>query len=195
MERLPCMKLDADERSLLLKIARSSLESGLCHGHASQPDPASLPEKLCLPGACFVTLHRQGRLRGCIGSLEASEPMAQAVAGAAFAAGFRDPRFPPLSADELTQLDLEISILSPLQELAVRSEEDLLERLRPGIDGLLLEEGRRHAVYLPSVWSQLPQPGQFVDQLKLKGGWPADYWSEKMRVRIFQTETIEEPAA
>ena len=189
------MKLDADERSLLLKIARDSLESGLRHGHTGHPDPDSLPENLRLPGACFVTLHRQGRLRGCIGSLEAREPVAQAVAWAAFAAGFQDPRFPPLSADELNQLDLEISILSPLQELDVSSEQDLLERLRPGIDGLLLDEGRRHAVYLPSVWSQLPEPVQFVEQLKLKGGWPADYWSESMRVRCFQTETMEEHAA
>jgi len=189
------MKLDADQRSLLLRIARSSLESGLRHGHAGYPEPGSLPESLRQPGACFVTLHKQGRLRGCIGSLEAREPMAQAVAGSAFAAGFQDPRFPPLSADELTLLDLEISILSPLQELDVSSEQDLLERLRPGIDGLLLDEGRRHAVYLPSVWTQLPEPAQFVEQLKLKGGWPADYWSQSMRVRCFQTETVQELAA
>ncbi|MCJ7556344.1 MAG: AmmeMemoRadiSam system protein A [Gammaproteobacteria bacterium] len=189
------MKLDADQRSLLLKIARNSLESGLRHGHAGYPEPASMPENLRLPGACFVTLHKQGRLRGCIGSLEAREPMAQAVAGSAFAAGFQDPRFPPLCADELTQVDLEISILSPLQDLDVSSEQDLIGRLRPGIDGLLLDEGRHHAVYLPSVWAQIPDPGQFVGQLKLKGGWPADYWSESMRVRLFQTESIHEQAA
>ena len=195
MGRLLCMNLDSDQRGLLLQIVRNSLESGLRHGRAAFPDAGSLPEGLRQPGACFVTLHKQGRLRGCIGSLEASEPLAHAVAGSAFAAGFQDPRFPPLTAGELMLLDLEISILSPMQDLLVDSEKDLLERLRPGIDGLLLEEGRRHAVYLPSVWAQLPQPAQFVEQLKLKGGWPADYWSENMRVRCFQTETIKEPAA
>lgn len=188
------MKLDADQRRLLLRIARDSLEYGLRHGRPGYPEPGSLPDNLCQPAACFVTLHKRGRLRGCIGSLEASEPLARAVAGSAFAAGFQDPRFPPLSAEELMQLDLEISILSPMQELAVSSEQDLLERLRPGIDGLLLEEGRRHAVYLPSVWSQLPEPATFVEQLKLKGGWPAEYWSENMRVSCFQTETMEELA-
>lgn len=188
------MKIDADQRRLLLRIARDSLEYGLRHGRPAYPDLESLSDSLRQPAACFVTLHKRGQLRGCIGSLEASEPLAHAVAGSAFAAGFQDPRFPPLSADELMQLDLEISILTPMQELAVSSEQELLERLRPGIDGLLLEEGWRRAVYLPSVWTQLPEPAQFVEQLKLKGGWPVDYWSENMQVSCFQTETMEELA-
>lgn len=87
-------------------------------------------------------------------------------------------------------LELEISILSPMQDIPVSSEQDLIGVLRPGVDGLALEESWRHAVYLPSVWEQLPEPVEFVRQLKIKGGWPADYWSGEMRARRFQSETI-----
>jgi AmmeMemoRadiSam system protein A len=190
----PCMKLETEDRQRLLKLARTSLEYGLLHGRPWSPDLKTMPEALTVPRACFVTLHKQGSLRGCIGSLEPREPLAAAVAWSAYAAGFEDPRFPALRAEELPQLSLDISILSPMQDLKVDSEQDLREKLRPGVDGLLLEEGRRRAVYLPTVWSQLPDPSGFIQQLKLKGGWPVDYWSGGMRVRIFQTLNIEEQA-
>ncbi len=184
------MKLDKDQQDALLQIAWQSLRHGLQYGRPLEPDLDALPDTLAEPAACFVTLHKGGLLRGCIGSMEASEPLAKAVAWAAFSAGFRDPRFPSLAQEEMDKLTLEISILSPMQDMPVSSEQDLLSTLRPGIDGLLLEEHWRHAVYLPSVWQQLPVPLDFVRQLKLKGGWPANYWSEDMRAKRFQSETI-----
>lgn len=188
------MKLDAKTRKLLFQLAWQSLEHGLEHGSALEPSLADLPKAVRVPAACFVTLHKHGELRGCIGSLQATEPLARAVAHSAFSAGFRDPRFPPLHRNELGQLELEISVLGPMQDMNVSTEQQLLAALRPGVDGLLLEEQWRHAVYLPSVWEQLPDPLQFVQQLKLKGGWRADYWSSAMRARRFQTELICQPA-
>ncbi len=184
------MKLDKDQQDALLQIAWQSLRHGSQYGRPLEPDLDALPDTLAEPAACFVTLHKGGLLRGCIGSMEASEPLAKAAAWAAFSAGFRDPRFPSLAQEEMDKLTLEISILSPMQDMPVSSEQDLLSTLRPGIDGLLLEEHWRHAVYLPSVWQQLPVPLDFVRQLKLKGGWPANYWSEDMRAKRFQSETI-----
>jgi AmmeMemoRadiSam system protein A len=189
-----CMKLDKQARRLLLQLARDSLEHGLSHGCPFKPDLSALPTDLQTPAACFVTLHKDGQLRGCIGSLEPREPLATAVASSAYAAGFQDPRFPAIRAEELPRLSLDISILSPMQELTVASEQELRQRLRPGVDGVLLEEGMRHAVYLPAVWSQLPNPRVFIEQLKLKGGWPANYWSDTLKVRIFQSLGIEQPA-
>lgn len=190
MELSPCMKFDKEQQDALLQIALKSLRHGLQYGRPLQPGPDDLREAFSEPAACFVTLHKDGLLRGCIGSMEATEPLAKAVAWAAFSAGFRDPRFPSLKSEEMENLALEISILTPMQEIAVSSEQDLLDTLRPGIDGLLLEEQWRHAVYLPSVWQQLPEPSDFVRQLKMKAGWPADYWSDEMRARRFQSQTI-----
>lgn len=190
MAPLPCMKLDRDQQELLLQIARQSIHHGMRHGRPLEPDLGALPDGFSRPAACFVTLHKNGLLRGCIGTMEAREPLATAVAGAAFSAGFRDPRFPPLGPEEADRLELEISILSPMQDIPVSSEQDLLTQLRPGIDGVLLEENGRHAVYLPSVWEQLPEPAQFIRQLKMKGGWPADYWSGDMQAKRFQCEII-----
>jgi len=190
MAPLPCMKRDRDQQDLLRQIAWQSLRHGIQYGRHLEPDLDALPRAFCEPAACFVTLHKNGRLRGCIGSMEASDPLAKAVAWASFSAGFRDPRFPSLKSEEMDELALEISILSPMQDLPVSSEQDLLSTLRPGIDGLLLEEHWRHAVYLPSVWEQLPEPSEFVRQLKIKGGWPGDYWSDDMRAKRFQSEII-----
>ena len=190
MAPLPCMKRDKAQQDALLQIAWQSLRHGLQHGRPLEPNLDALPDKLAEPAACFVTLHKDGLLRGCIGSMEASEPLAKAVAWAAFSAGFRDPRFASLRQEEMDELALEISILSPMQDIPVSSEQELLSTLRPGIDGLLLEERWRHAVYLPSVWKQLPVSLDFVRQLKIKGGWPANYWSEDMRAKRFQSQTI-----
>lgn len=184
------MNAESTNHELLLKIAWQSLRHGLRAGRPLEPELQSLPSALSEPAACFVTLHKNGLLRGCIGSMEARDPLAKAVAWSAFSAGFRDPRFPPLEPEELDELALEISVLSPMQEMTISSEQDLLDSLRPEVDGLLLEEGGRHAVYLPSVWEQLPEPTEFVRQLKRKGGWPADYWSSAMRARRFQSEMI-----
>ena len=140
--------------------------------------------------ASFVTLHRQGELRGCIGHLEGVQPLVVDVAENAFAAAFRDPRFPPLAEPELAGLALHISVLTPATELEFESEQDLVAQLRPGIDGLILQEGAARGTFLPSVWESLPDPHQFLAQLKRKAGLPSDHWSERIRVFRYETEAF-----
>ena len=165
------MPTDALGQALLL-TARNAI--GKRFGRAASP-VGTLAE-LAEPGATFVTLTQRGQLRGCIGSLEAQRPLAIDVAENAIAAAFRDPRFPPLAEDEFSRTRVEVSLLTPAEPFPVASEADALSRLRPGIDGLILSYGRHRATFLPQVWESLPEARQFVAQLKLKAGLPADFW-------------------
>ena len=158
--------------SALLRIARNAI--GERFGKPASPVDA-VPE-LAQPGASFVTLTQGGRLRGCIGSLEAYRPLAADVAGNAIAAAFQDPRFPPLEENEFAPTRVEVSLLTPAEALEFDDEADALARLRPGIDGVILSCGQRRATFLPQVWESLPAARQFMAQLKLKAGLPADYW-------------------
>jgi len=144
------------------------------------PQPVTPMPELAALGASFVTLTQNGQLRGCIGSLQAQRPLANDVAENAFAAAFRDQRFPPLSEQELSRTRVEVSLLTAAEPFPVRSEEDALTRLRPGIDGLILSYGRRRATFLPQVWESLPEPRQFIAQLKLKAGLAADFWDPEL---------------
>lgn len=184
--------LDTGERRQLLDIARQSIEQGLHGGQPLRVSQDDLPPRLRKTGGTFVTLRRHGELRGCIGTLEPYQPLAQDVAEHAFAAAFRDPRFPPLRADELDDLTIDIAILGPPEELVFEDEADLVRRLRPGVDGLILQEGARRGTFLPSVWEQLPEPAEFLRQLKRKAGLPADHWSDTLRVWRYQVETVTE---
>ena len=183
-------QLSTEQRTTLLDIARRSIAHGLEHGRALTPDPADYDPTLQRPGATFVTLHLHGQLRGCIGSLEPYRSLVEDVAANAFAAAFRDPRFPPLSAQEQDQLALDISVLSPARPMSFSSEQELLDQLRPGIDGLILEDGPRRGTFLPSVWEQLPEPQAFLHHLKQKAGLPAGYWSTDIRVSRYTTESF-----
>jgi hypothetical protein len=178
------------ERRQLLSLARASIDHGLAHGTPLPPDLAALPASLRAARATFVTLHLDGALRGCIGSLEARRPLAEDVAENAFAAAFRDPRFSPVSATEAPRLELQISVLSPPEPLTCASEEELLARLRPGVDGLILADRGRRGTFLPSVWGQLPEPREFLAHLKRKAGLPADHWSQTLRVERYTTESF-----
>lgn len=184
----PEPRLGAGERRALVELARAAIAAGRDAPWLG-PDLAGLPPTLTAPAASFVTLHRHGELRGCIGSLEAHRPLAEDVAGNARAAAFMDPRFPPVARDELPELELEISVLSPLAPLGVASEAELLAALRPGVDGLVLVDGARRATFLPAVWRQLPEPRQFLAHLKHKAGLPADHWSPAIH---FLRYTVEE---
>jgi AmmeMemoRadiSam system protein A len=124
-----------------------------------------------------VTIKVADELRGCIGSIEPRRILVIDVVKNAHAAAFSDPRFPALTKEEFEHLHAHISVLGPCEAIAFTSEEDLLRRLRPGIDGVILEEGASRATYLPSVWETLPDPYEFLTQLKLKAGLPKDYWS------------------
>jgi len=184
------MTLDAKEKQILREIARASIRHGLAYGRALAINPAELPAALQETAATFVTLETGGQLRGCIGTLEALRPLAVDVAENAFRAAFRDSRFPPLARNEEDQLDIHISVLSTPAPLRVRDEADLLQRLRPGIDGIVLSEGARRGTFLPSVWEQLPDPREFLAHLKQKAGLPADYWSPAIRVERYTCEAF-----
>ena len=180
------------EQKRLLEVAKLSIRHGLRHRAAWEPDTQAEPTALREPCATFVTLHLRGQLRGCIGTLEAHRPLVEDVAANAYSAAFEDPRFSPVTAGEADQLDLHISILTPPEPMAVRSEEDLLEQLRPGRDGLILREGYHRATFLPAVWADLPDPRAFLSHLKRKAGLPADYWSPTLDVWRYRAESVEE---
>jgi uncharacterized protein len=182
----PC--LDQELREYLLDLAWGSVRHGLDRGTPLAVDPADYPEPLRVPGAAFVTLHRRGALRGCIGHLEACQPLVRDVADNAFAAAFRDPRFPPLQVRELDGLTLDISVLTAPQPMRFRDQADLIAQLRPGIDGLILEDGWAKGTFLPAVWDSLPQPDRFLAELKRKAGLPGEYWSPTLKVSRYRTE-------
>ena len=177
---------------ILLGLARRSIEHGLEHG---EPLPVTLeefPKALAEPAATFTTLRRAGELRGCCGRLEAAKPLASDVAHSAFEAAFRDPRFDPLRRDEVAGIDLEVSVLTPMETMRVADEADLLQQLQPGLDGLVIVEGLRRATFLPKVWDSLPEPRRFLEQLKLKCGLPQNYWSSQLEFRRYRTTTYAE---
>ncbi len=180
-----------EERAALLEVARRSIEHGVAHDRPIAVTPDDHPARLTEKRACFVTLRRGGELRGCIGSVEAARPLVVDVAERGFAAAFRDPRFLPVTEGEIPGLEIEVSVLGPLRALAVDSEAQLIERLRPGRDGLVLEDAGARGLFLPSVWEQLPEPRSFVCQLKKKAGLPEDHWSSTLACWTFETTKIE----
>lgn len=182
--------LDHKNRNILLDVAHASVSNGLIQGRPLSVRQKDHPAALQMLQACFVTLQINAQLRGCIGSLEAFRPLVEDVAENAFSAAFRDPRFSPVNEQEFEQLDYHISILSPSEPIEFKSENDLLKKLRPGIDGLVLDEGGRRSTFLPSVWDSLPSPRQFLAQLKVKTGLPADYWSDSIKVERYTVEDI-----
>jgi AmmeMemoRadiSam system protein A len=162
----------------LLSIARAAIGAELGFG----PGAAASHGALAQPAATFVTLKHSGELRGCIGSLKPVRPLGVDVRENAIAAAFRDPRFPPLAAAEFEALSVEVSLLSADERVEVADENDLLARLRPGLDGLVIEYGRHRATFLPQVWETLPEPRRFLAALKQKAGLPADFWSSGVNV-------------
>jgi len=185
---------ESRERTILLTIARRSIEHGIREGIPLLPESDTLPDSLTRIRASFVTLRKADDLRGCIGTLNAHRPLAEDVAGSAFSSAFRDPRFPPLREREFAGLSIEVSVLSPMQPLFVTSEAELLHALRPGIDGLVIEEGSHSATFLPTVWESLPKPRAFVNELRRKAGLPEDYWSANLALHTYHTETFAGPA-
>ncbi|GAB4530536.1 MAG: hypothetical protein Fur0018_17910 [Anaerolineales bacterium] len=187
------MTLDTVERTLLLRLARQALTQAV-QGQALTPlSLADLPPALRAAGASFVTLTRRGALRGCIGALEAYQPLAEDVREHAVAAALQDYRFPPVSPDELAEIHIEISCLTPQKALPYTDADSLLKALRPGVDGVVLRDGFRRATFLPQVWEKIPAPQDFLSQLCLKMGAPPDLWRRKpLEVSIYQVEQFEE---
>jgi MEMO1 family protein len=170
-----------DRGATLLPIARAAISRTLGHVLTAAEHAPWLQQV----GASFVTLTQNGQLRGCIGSLEARRPLLADIKANAIAAALRDPRFAPLTATELTQTEIEVSVLSPMQAMRFDSEAQALAQLRPGIDGVLFEYQQYRSTFLPQVWEQLPSPPQFMAHLKHKAGLGADFWAEGVRLQRY----------
>ena len=175
----------------LAHYARECIRHALGGPRPSPPADLAAAGRL---GATFVTLRRDGELHGCIGTLVARRPLVEDVAANAVAAALEDPRALPLSLAEVDDLDVEVSILSPLEPIAFASEADALRALRPGVDGALLRWGRRQGTFLPQVWESLPDPAEFFANLKLKAGLSPDFWAPGMELYRYTVEKIGEPA-
>lgn len=176
----------------LVELAGRTLAAVTARDPEGQPPAApTTPRALTEPGAAFVTLQRDGRLRGCIGSLEAHRPLAEDVIANARAAALEDPRFPPLEPGELPGLHVEVSVLSAPAPFPFSDEADLLARLRPGVDGLILEAGPvNRGTFLPAVWQSLPDPRDFLTELRRKAGLPGDYPLTKTRLSRYTTHAF-----
>ncbi len=184
--------LDSATRATLHKLARDVIRKGAEGGLQAEPTvslnkPAPVLQAI---RATFVTLNANGRLRGCIGSLQARFPLVQDVARNAFRSAFADPRFPRVTPPEVDGLETKISLLSTPVELQFASEGDLVAKLQPGIDGLILQDGTHRGTFLPQVWEQIPAPADFFHRLKNKAGLPPDHWSPTVRVWRYFTETF-----
>ena len=183
---------------VLLALAREAIAVALYVPPPAARWPAGELEAPWLRalGACFVTLTRQGRLRGCIGSVRARRPLADDVRANARAAALSDPRFPPLTAGELPDTRIEVSLLSAASPLPAASEEEALAALRPGLDGIILDVGgETHATFLPQVWENLPSPRDFLAHLKHKAGLPPGFWSPDLRLQRYTVTKWTEPGA
>jgi uncharacterized protein len=186
-------QLNPDERTRLLQLARQALEEGIRNGRLSELNLADLPAHLQEDGVAFVTLTIAGQLRGCVGGLEAKFPLAEDVRQHAVAAGLGDFRFPPVCLEELPEIVIEISRLTSPEAIKYECPEDLLTRLHPGVDGVVLVDGLRRATFLPQVWEKVPDPARFLDLLCQKMGAPADLWKrKKIAVLIYQVEKFGE---
>lgn len=184
----PVHNLSDANRKALLQIARDSIAHGLKTRRPLKVEVAAQPKELQALRATFVTLDLHGDLRGCIGSLKASLPLAADVAHNAFEAAFSDPRFGPLTPAEFQDLEIHVSVLSPLEKMRFTSEADFLKQLRPGVDGILLQDGFMGGTFLPSVWEQLPKKEDFLAHLKMKAGLPMTYWSDTLTAWRYTTE-------
>jgi hypothetical protein len=169
---------DAALGDALIARARNAIAAAM--GLALGPEPAhpALDDR----GATFVTLRRDGELRGCVGTLQARRALHHDVRAHAVAAAFEDPRFAPLEVEEFADLQIEVSVLGAAEALRVDSEAEARQALRPGLDGLILEWRGRRATFLPQVWDELPQPAGFLRALKLKAGLPIDFWADDLRL-------------
>jgi len=185
--------LSEEERNILLSVAREAITAAVARHSLPALQIEKQPQILQADGATFITLTKNGHLRGCIGTMEPYQPLIADVQEHAVAAALSDYRFPKVTQDELGQIRIEISRLTPLKRLPYKETEELVKALRIGVDGVLIRNEGRQATFLPQVWEQLPQPDQFLSQLCLKMGAPADLWKTKpMEVFTYQVEKFKE---
>ncbi|CAA0080912.1 Uncharacterised protein [BD1-7 clade bacterium] len=196
MVRMSFIDLNDQNKQYLLAIARQTIERGYL-SDADCPNGSAISKHavspaLQKPRASFVTLKKAGELRGCIGTLTAHQPLLDDVKEHARASAFNDFRFPPVQTHELPQITISLSILGPAEILMAETEQDLLDQLRPGIDGLILTWPPHQATFLPVVWEQLTHPAEFLSALKQKAGLASHFWHPNIQWQRYQTLNISE---
>lgn len=186
-------QLTDEEKQILLQLARESMEYAVKGRKLPPLDTSSLSARLRENGASFVTLTINDELRGCIGALEAYQPLAEDVREHAIAAALEDPRFRPVAESELNRIKLEVSRLTAPRLLEYSSGEELLVKLNPHVDGVILKDGRRRATFLPQVWEKIPNPVDFLNHLCEKMGARPNLWRDtKLQVFVYQVEEFHE---
>lgn len=187
--------LDLESGQIILQVARRGLEEYVRYGQTYRPQLLELTASLCEPGASFVTLTNKGQLRGCIGHTLAKIPLAEDVVRNAAAAS-RDLRFAPVDPDELLDIRLEVTVLSPFQQIAYDNFNDLLDKLRPGIDGVMLTQNNKRALLLPQVWHRLQDKTDFLEAIAHKADIPVLELQKippAVVVHVFQAQLFAEP--
>ena len=185
--------LSLDEQRSLLALAREAIDAAVANRSPPQPDLQSLSPALTRPAACFVTLHSQGALRGCTGTLVAELPLALDVRRCAIQTATNDPRFDPIQPGEMDTLEIEISVLTQPQALQIDDPAALSELIRPDVDGVTLYHGSRRATFLPQVWERIHDPVEFLDMLCRKMGLSTGAWRlPGMAAEVYQTFSFSE---
>jgi len=186
-------KLTLEEQRILLRLAREAMERGVKGEELPCLDPSLLPPSLCEEGSSFITLTVHGQLRGCIGSLNPYQSLAEDVREHAVAAALNDPRFPAVREDELNAIQVEVSRLTRPIPLEYTDANDLLSRLHPYVDGVILRDAFRRATFLPQVWEKIPDPAEFLNNLCYKMGVKHDLWrSKQFEVLTYQVQEFHE---
>ena len=188
-------RLTEDEKAALLALARSVIAARV-RGEEGAPSSEAVSSSLDELRGCFVSLHKKKALRGCIGTIEPVTPLIDGIRDNAVNAAFMDPRFPPLTAGELDDVDIEISVLTPPRPLVFSGPEDLLSQLKVGVHGVILSKSGRRSTFLPQVWKQLPKKEAFLRHLCAKAGLKGDCWKDKdIEVQVYEVESFSEASS
>ena len=189
-EKSGAVVLPENAGTILLPLARAAIAAQMGMPFFASDDAGWLRNS----GAAFVTLMHAGRLRGCIGTLEAHRTLGEDVKANAVAAAFRDPRFKPLDKREFDALSVEVSVLSAIECIVFRDEDDALAQLHPEIDGVIFEYGHHRSTFLPQVWEDFRDSRVFLGNLKYKAGLPPDFWDATVRLSRYRVSKWRESA-
>lgn len=185
--------LISDDKKKLLNFARYSMENSVKSDWLSNQERAELSEDLLVESGCFVTLTIMEKLRGCIGYIEGIMPLYKAVIENGYNAAYSDPRFSKVTKEEFSLINIEISVLSKPVPMLYNSMDELLNKLNPGVDGVILKSGCRSSTFLPQVWEQLPDKEEFLNHLSLKAGLSKEEWKQgKVEISIYNVEHFDE---
>jgi len=187
------MKLTKSEQKYLLKLARAALEHIFKTGKELIPDNSDIPTKLKRKRATFVTLTKNGKLRGCIGKLLPQQKLFKDVIKNTYSAAFGDPRFPQLTKDELEKIKIEISVLDKPKIMKYKNQQDLITKLEKEKPGVIIQHGLYSATFLPQIWTDLKTAEEFLSHLCQKAGLPKDIWQkENIEIQIYKVVKFKE---